>query len=71
MLLYPTKLFVAGPPDVIDEEEVYKTIGHPDTQAKLVEQDGSLQGKLGSKLLALSATDGSELAHYDLKSLPQ
>ena len=71
MVLADKTLFIAGPPDVVDEEEAYRTIGDPETQAKLARQSAALEGKLGAMLLAVSAADGSELARYDLKSIPQ
>ena len=71
MVLADKTLFIAGPPDVVDEEEAYKAIGDPDIQAKLDKQNAALAGELGAVLLAVSSTDGSELARYDLKSLPQ
>jgi hypothetical protein len=70
MVLADKTLFVVGPPDLMDEEEAYKTIGHPDTQAALARQKAALEGESGSMLLAISATDGSQLAQYELESLP-
>ncbi len=71
MVLADKTLFIAGPPDVVDEEEAYQTFGDGETKAKLARQNAALKGELGAVLMAVSATDGSELARYDLKSIPQ
>jgi outer membrane protein assembly factor BamB len=65
-------LFVAGPPDVIDEEETFQRLvsRDPNVAAKLAEQDAALDGKQGGRLRAVSARDGSTLAEYQLDSLP-
>jgi hypothetical protein len=71
MVLADKTLLIAGPPDLVDEEEAYRSIGDPEIQAKLAKQSAALRGELGAMLLAVSATDGSELARYELKSVPQ
>lgn len=47
-------LFLAGPPDVLDEKDPY----------------ASFDGKLGAKLWAVSTGDGERLAEYHLESPP-
>ena len=71
MVLADKTLFIAGPPDVVDEEEVYKTYGQEQTQAKLKEQDAAYQGAQGALLWAVSTTDGTKLAEWKLDSLPR
>jgi hypothetical protein len=70
LVLADRTLFVAGPPDVVDEEASLKTFADPATQKKLAEQVAALEGKQGSLLLAVSATDGKQLTEFLLDSLP-
>ncbi len=70
MALADKTLFVAGPPDVIDEEEAAKSLGKPETKKKLAEQEAALEGKRGSLLVAVAAGDGKKLAAYRLDSAP-
>jgi outer membrane protein assembly factor BamB len=65
-------LFVAGPADLIDEEATFQALvaGNPQVEALLSQQNEALEGKLGAKLLAVSAADGRTLAEYQLDSLP-
>jgi hypothetical protein len=63
-------LFIAGPPDVLDEEEAAQRLGMPDIQAKLAEQDASLAGRRGAVLWAVSTTDGTKLSELPLKTPP-
>jgi hypothetical protein len=70
MVLADKTLFIAGPPDVVDEEEAFRRIGDPAIQATLTAQDAALQGKQGALLWAVSAADGKKLAEYRLKELP-
>jgi outer membrane protein assembly factor BamB len=70
LVLADRTLFVAGPPDVVDEEASLKTFADPATQEKLAEQAAALEGKQGSLLLAVSATDGTKLTEFHLDSLP-
>lgn len=65
-------LFIAGPPDLIDEEETFKRITARDTkvQTVLAEQNAALEGANGALLRAVSAKDGSKLAERKLASLP-
>jgi len=72
MLLANKTLFVAGPPDMIDEEATFQKImdRDPEVAKALSDQDAALSGAKGSLLLAVSASDGKTLAKYELKSLP-
>jgi hypothetical protein len=65
-------LFIAGPPDLIDEEETFQKIVDRDreVEAQLAQQNDALDGKLGGSLLAVSAADGSTLSQFHLDSLP-
>jgi len=70
MLLAGKTLFVAGPPDLIDEQQVFSRIDDPDVIPALTAQASSLAGKQGAVLLAVSAASGNELARYELDSPP-
>jgi len=63
-------LFLAGPPAVADEPEVYGRYGDPETQAKMAEQVAAFDGHEGAILMAVSKTDGERLAAYRLDSVP-
>ncbi len=63
-------LFVAGPPDVFDEEKEFFTVNDSEVRAKLAEQSALFKGKEGGVLWAVSASDGKKLADYKLESLP-
>ena len=54
MVLADDRLFLAGPPDVMPEDDPY----------------ASFEGRAGAQLWALSARDGQRLAEYPLDSLP-
>jgi len=70
MVLADRTLFVAGPPDVVDEEQAFRDVGAPDAQARLAAQDAAMAGAEGASLWAVSADDGEKLAEYRLDSLP-
>ena len=66
------KLFIAGPPDLIDEEDTFqRTMARdPNLASQLNQQDDALLGKAGGLLRVVLATDGSTLAEYKLDTLP-
>jgi outer membrane protein assembly factor BamB len=70
MVLADQTLFVAGPPDVVDEEHIWGRTLEPEVQEKLRAQSAALQGQAGSLLWAMSASDGRKLAEYKLESVP-
>jgi outer membrane protein assembly factor BamB len=70
MVLADKTLFIAGPPDVVDEEDAFFALDNASVLAKLAEQSEMLNGKNGAVMWAVSATDGKKLAEYKLKSLP-
>ena len=70
MALAGPTLFVAGPPDVLDEDAAVKALDAPDIQKALAEQDAALRGEKGALLLAYSAADGKLLAEHKLASPP-
>ncbi len=78
MVLADKTLFIAGAPDMVDEEEAFDywsaDPNDPNTDhnipAKLHEQDAALKGQKGALLWAVSIADGNEVAQYNLESLP-
>jgi len=65
-----TTLFVAGPPDVLDEEAAVRRRFDADVQKRLGEQDAALAGRKGALLWAVSAVDGKRLAELRLDATP-
>jgi hypothetical protein len=70
MVLAAGALFVAGPPDLVNEEQAFKNQDDPAIKAKLVEQAAALEGKRGALLWVFSAADGRKLAAWQLDSMP-
>jgi hypothetical protein len=70
MVLAGNSLFVAGPPDVVDEEEAFFALDDPDVLDLLAAQQAALEGENGSLLWAVSPETGEKLAEYELDSLP-
>ncbi len=65
-------LFVAGPPDLVDEEESFRLLvgGAKAIRKTLARQDAALKGAEGGILLAVSATDGKTIGRVPLDGLP-
>jgi hypothetical protein len=70
MVLADRTLFVAGPPDLVDEPQAFRQINDPKTKQILTEQAAAIAGDKGALLLVVSATNGNTLAKYDLDSPP-
>ena len=72
MALAGKTLFVAGPPDLIDEEETFKKIMEKDPKVaeELLRQNEALLGEQGGILWVVDAASGKKLAEVKLKSLP-
>ena len=63
-------LFVAGTPDLLDEQQAFGRIDDPIIRRNLEDQSASFKGEKGAILLAVSASDGETLAQYDLDNAP-
>jgi outer membrane protein assembly factor BamB len=63
-------IFVAGPPAIMDEEQVVQALDDPKLQARAVEQSAAYEGRKGAVLAAVSASDGKALVSYRLPSAP-
>ena len=72
MVLAKDVVFVAGPPDVMDEEETFKKIMARDSSVNEVldKQQAALDGNQGAVLLAISKETGETLGKYNLGYLP-
>jgi outer membrane protein assembly factor BamB len=71
IVLTENAVFVAGPPDVANEEESVKTLLHAETQRKLADQSAAFEGKRGASLVAVSRDNGKKLAAYRLDFVPR
>ncbi len=63
-------LFIAGPQDVVDEEEAAEKLGTSEIQGQLAGQDAALLGQTGGLLWAVSTQDGGKLTELRLKTPP-
>jgi outer membrane protein assembly factor BamB len=70
MVLADKVLFVAGPPDVVDERQAWGRYLEPEVRARLDEQVRALDGKRGGVLWAVNAANGSKLAEQKLDAVP-
>lgn len=70
MVLAGKTLFVAGPPDVLDEEAALRNPDDPAIRKRLASQTAALRGRQGAQLLAFDAADGRLLAAWELGSMP-
>jgi hypothetical protein len=70
LVLAGKTLFVAGPPDVVDEEVVFSNPFDKQVQAKTKDQAAALQGLKGGLLHAVSTEDGKVLNELHLDGCP-
>ncbi|UCD49103.1 MAG: PQQ-binding-like beta-propeller repeat protein [Phycisphaerales bacterium] len=70
MVLADETLFVAGPPDLIDEERTFRQMEEPQVRPRLEAQAAALAGAKGALLMAVSKRDGEELARWELPHPP-
>jgi outer membrane protein assembly factor BamB len=63
-------LFIAGPPDLLDERQAFYSPDDPEVQAKLKRQVEALRGRAGGQLWALGKADGKLTIRYSLDSIP-
>ncbi|MHC4403121.1 MAG: outer membrane protein assembly factor BamB family protein [Planctomycetota bacterium] len=63
-------LFIAGPPDLIDEEAVFGRAETAANRALLADQAAAFEGRKGALLWAVSTTDGRRLAARSLDYFP-
>jgi hypothetical protein len=70
MVLADDTIFIAGPPDMVDEEQLFDNFRDPEMQKKARDQEASMNDKKGAILVAISAKNGKKLAQYNLDSMP-
>jgi hypothetical protein len=70
MALAGDKLIIAGPPDVLDEEEIFAKPFDGKVVSKAKDQAAALDGKKGALLQVISTGDGSKLHEIRLNSNP-
>ena len=70
MCIAGNRLYVAGPPDVVDERYAYRKPDDPDVLALLKRQEEAYEGRLGGQLWAVDKTDGKVLARRALDTMP-
>jgi outer membrane protein assembly factor BamB len=63
-------LFIAGPPDLLDERQAFYCPDDPQVQAKLKRQAEALEGRAGGQLWVLTKTDGKLANRYVLDTIP-
>ncbi len=65
-------LFIAGPPDLIDEEDTFQKLAQRDpyVQVQLARQNDAFDGKLGARMQAVSTADGKMLHEFHVNTLP-
>ncbi|MHC4404920.1 MAG: outer membrane protein assembly factor BamB family protein [Planctomycetota bacterium] len=70
MVLAGETLLVAGPPDVLSEDEAFDRPFDAEVRAKKAAQDAAYDGKSGAVLMALSTAEGETLCQLDLAAPP-
>ena len=70
MVLAGKNLFVAGPPDLLDEELAVKSHWDPEVEKAIADQDAAMLGRKGALLWVVSAKDGKRSDEIKLESPP-
>ena len=72
MALSGLRLFIVGPPDIIDEEATFTQLAEDDpaVQQLLAQQDAVLEGEEGSRLLVVNTATGEADQQIGLDTLP-
>ncbi len=72
MTLSGFRLFIVGPPDIMNEEETFKQLSEsdPEVQELLTRQDAALDGEQGSLLLVVNTDSGKVEQQLQLQALP-
>ncbi|OGV93208.1 MAG: hypothetical protein A3K19_33970 [Lentisphaerae bacterium RIFOXYB12_FULL_65_16] len=64
------RLFIAGPPDLLNEDDAVRRAAEPEFQVQLTAYENAIEGKAGGALWAVGAADGAKLAEWPLVSPP-
>jgi len=70
MVLAGKTLFLAGPPDLIDEAKTLATFETAETQELLAKQAAAIEGDTDAVLLAVSVGEGKRLSELKLDGQP-
>jgi hypothetical protein len=70
MVLTRDALFVAGPPDVLDEDAAYQRPNDSQVRAAIAEQDAAYAGEHGALLMGLSKDAGKVVCRIGLPAVP-
>jgi outer membrane protein assembly factor BamB len=70
MVLTNKVLFIAGPPNLVNEERVWDNPDDMSLKKKLAAQSGAWQGEQGAVLRAVDTSDGETVADYELDAVP-
>ncbi|MFW6171817.1 MAG: PQQ-binding-like beta-propeller repeat protein, partial [Planctomycetota bacterium] len=70
MVLAGQRLFIAGPPDLVNEEKARAGRMTPAVQAALADQNAAFRGEKGAMLWAVSAKDAEKLFEMKMDSPP-
>jgi outer membrane protein assembly factor BamB len=70
MVLAGDTLFIAGPPDVLSEDDAFNRPGDPQIVVKIAEQDAAYEGKRGALLVGVSIAKGNRSFRLDLSAPP-
>jgi len=63
-------LFIAGPPDCVDERQAFYQPDDPGIQARLARQAEALDGRRGGQIWVMAKTDGNLRRRYALDTIP-
>lgn len=66
----PEILYVAGPPDVLDERMAWHRRGEPEILKLLARQERAFRGEEGGRIWAVSKKDGKPVARHALEGVP-
>ena len=64
------RLFVSGPPDLVDERQAFHNPDDPAIQAVLKRQAEAYDGREGGQLWVMSKADGNVITRYALDTIP-
>jgi hypothetical protein len=70
MTVAGNKLFVSGPPDLVDERQAFHNPDDPDIQARLKRQAAAYEGSEGGELWVVDKANGNVVTRYALKTIP-
>jgi hypothetical protein len=70
MVLAEDRLFIAGPPDLVDEEHAARHLADGQVQDRLEQQAEAFRGQHGGSIWAVSTEDGERLAAWTLDTVP-